>query len=438
MNETIETDQELCDIINMEKNFQNSHLNLHPKESVMINAARRVLGSILTNKYSEGFPGTRYYGGTHVIDKIEILCSSRLKQFLKLDKRSESEWLLNIQCYSGSHAELAICMGILNKGDRIMRIKADSKTALENYYQVEYYCLYKNGSGFDLVDLTERCKLLKPKILFVPSDVLTVLINYKLLSDVCNEYKILLAADISEIALLVSVDRYGSEENDPFKYCDIIYSNTQSSLGGPKGGFIMVNNSKNPGLFQKINSAVFPGLQGGPHNHQIGSFAVQLHGLLTSGTNEFVATALNNSAVLAQSLLETDIPLLGGGTDTHLVAVDCERLGLPCELISNILTACGIRHTYRKFEESRSSVMFGTLVYSFKEGSEAQMAILGNLISHCMHVGMEIFNQVKKLNITSEAKQTTISEEVNKNNELKLIFDKVSGIVRELGTINFD
>lgn len=438
MNETIETDQELCNLINMEANFQNFHLNLHPKENVMINAARKVLGSILTNKYSEGFPGTRYYGGTHVIDKIEILCSSRLKQFFKLDKRSNDEWLLNIQCYSGSHSELAICMGILNKGDRIMRVKADSNTALENYYQVEYYSLDKNGSGFDFDDLTERCKLLKPKILLVPSDVLTVLINYKLLSDICNEFKILLAADISEIALLVSMNRYGNEENDPFRFCDIIYSNTQSSLGGPKGGFVMVNNSKNPGLFRKINSAVFPGLQGGPHNHQIGSFAVQLQGLLTSRTNEFVTKALNNSAVLAQSLLETDIPLLGGGTDTHLVAVDCERLGVPCELISNILTACGIRHTYRKFEENRSSVMFGTLVYSYREGSEAQMAVLGNLISHCMHVGLEIANQVKKLGITDESKQIIISEEISKNNELKLISDKVSGIVRELGTINFD
>ncbi|KAH8583545.1 mitochondrial serine hydroxymethyl transferase [Cryptosporidium sp. chipmunk genotype I] len=438
MNTTIESDQELFNIINKEQDFQNSHLNLHPKENVMINAARKVLGSILTNKYSEGFPGARYYGGTHVIDKIETLCTSRLKQFLKLDKRSNDEWLFNIQCYSGSHAELAICMGLLNKGDRIMRIKADSDTALENYYQVEYYNLDKKGKGFDMTDLREKCKILKPKLLLVPSDVLTVLINYRSLSEICNEFKIFLAADISEIALLVSFDRYGKEENDPFRYCDIIYSNTQSSLGGPRGGFLVVNNSKNPGVFQKVNSAVFPGLQGGPHNHQIGSFAVQLQGMLTSRTSEFVAAALNNSAVLAQTMLEAGIPLLGDGTDTHLVAIDCERLGVSCELISEILTECKVRHTYRKFEESRSSLMFGTLVYTFRQGSVSQMTILGNLISHSINLGMEIFNKVEKLDIPIETKKSIFSEEIGKSNKLKLIFDKVSGIISELEIINFD
>ncbi|OII73685.1 serine hydroxymethyltransferase 2 [Cryptosporidium ubiquitum] len=438
MNATIESDQELYNIINKEKDFQNSHLNLHPKENVMINAARKVLGSVLTNKYSEGFPGARYYGGTHVIDKIEILCTSRLKQLLKLDKRSDDEWLFNIQCYSGSHAELAICMGILNKGDRIMRIKTDSDTALENYYQVEYYNLDKNGKEFDLNDLREKCKVLKPKLLLVPSDVLTVLINYRLLSEICSEFKILLAADISEIALLVSFERYGKEENDPFKYCDIIYSNTQSSLGGPKGGFLMVNNSKNPGTFQKVNSAVFPGLQGGPHNHQIGSFTVQIQGLLTSRTDEFITSALNNSEVLAQTMSEAGIPLLGDGTETHLVAVDCGRLGIPCELISKILTECRIRHTYKVFGENKSSIMFGTLVYTFREGSASKMAILGNLISHCIHVGVEIFNKVEKLDVSVEAKQIIISEEMDKNEKLKLIFDKVLGMVSELETINFD
>ncbi|KAJ1614932.1 mitochondrial serine hydroxymethyl transferase [Cryptosporidium canis] len=438
MNTNIETDKELCSIIDKERIFQSSHLNLHPKENVMINAARKVLGSILTNKYSEGFPGARYYGGTHVIDKIELLCSSRLKQFLKLDKRCNSEWLVNIQCYSGSHAELAICMGILNIGDRIMRIRGDSDTALENFYQVDYYNLDKNCGGFDFTDLTERCRIWRPKILFVPSDVLTMLINYKQFSEICNELKILLVADISEIALLVSLDKYGGEDNDPFMYCDIIYSNTQSSLGGPKGGFLMVNNTKNPGLFQKVNSAVFPGLQGGPHNHQIGSFAVQLQGLITSKTSEFVSKALRNSVVLAQSLLNTDIPLLGDGTDTHLVAIDCERLGLPCEFISRILTVCGVRHTYRKFEEKRSSVMFGTLVYSFREGSETQMAVLGDLISHCIHVGMEIFDSVKKLEVSDEARHALVSEELRKNKELGLIFDKISGIVSELSTMNLD
>lgn len=438
MNKTIESDQELYNIINKEKDFQNSHLNLHPKENVMINAARKVLGSILTNKYSEGFPGARYYGGTQIIDKIEVLCTSRLKQLLKLDKRSSDEWLFNIQCYSGSHAELAICMGILNKGDRIMRIKTDSDTALENYYQTEYYYLDNCGNGFDLADLRERCKVLKPKLLLVPSDVLTVLINYRLLSEVCNEFKIFLAADISEIALLVSFEMYGKEENDPFRYCDIIYSNTQSSLGGPKGGFLMVNNSKNPGLFQKINSAVFPGLQGGPHNHQIGSFAVQLQGLLTSRTNEFIAKALNNSTILAQTMIETNIPLLGNGTNTHLVAVDCGRLGVPCELISKILTECRIRHTYRTFGENRSSIIFGTLVYTFREGSVSNMIILGNIISRCIHIGVEIFNEVEKLDIPIDSKQNIISEKIYKNEELKLIFDKVLGMASELETINFD
>ncbi|TRY49797.1 Serine hydroxymethyltransferase [Cryptosporidium tyzzeri] len=438
MNTTIESDQELFNIINKEKDFQNSHLNLHPKENVMINAARKVLGSILTNKYSEGFPGTRYYGGTHVIDKIETLCASRLKQFLKLDKKSNDEWLFNIQCYSGSHAELAICMGLLNKGDRILRFRGDSDTVLENYYQVEYYNLDKKGRGFDIVDLREKCKILRPKLLLVPSDVLTLLIDYRLLSEICNEFKIFLVADISEIALLISFDRYGKEENNPYRYCDIIYSNTQSSLGGPKGGFLMLNNSKNPGVFQKVNSAVFPGLQGGPHNHQIGSFAVQIQGMLTSRTSEFVAAALDNSAVLAQTMLDSGIPLLGDGTDTHLVSVDCERLGVPCELISKILTECKIRHTYRKFGENRSSLMFGTLVYTFREGSVSQMTILGNLISDCINVGVEIFNKVWKLDIPIEARENIFQEEISKSNKLKLIFDRVSGIISELETIYFD
>ncbi|KAF7456008.1 Serine hydroxymethyltransferase [Cryptosporidium felis] len=329
-------------------------------------------------------------------------------------------------------------MGSMNKGETIMRTQGQDGKAIQNYYRVEFFNIDEDGKGFDIPDLEEKCRILKPKLLLIPSDVFPVLINYKKLKEICKEFKVILAADISEIALLLSVNKYGDEENDPFMHCDVIYSNTQSSLGGPRGGFLAVNNTKNPGLFQKINSAVFPGLQGGPHNNQIGSLAVQLQGLINSQSIKFVSKALNNSRVLAQTLTNCKVPLFGNGTETHLVAIDCEKTGLPCEFISDILIECKIRHTYRKFGRNKSSIMFGTLVYTFREGNSMQIEVLGELISQCIRIGSEIYKRVQESGISGETKQAQLSQEISRDPRLKLILNKVSGIANELGPIKFD
>ncbi|KAH7649864.1 serine hydroxymethyltransferase 2 (mitochondrial) [Cryptosporidium bovis] len=433
MADLVENDNELLYIIKRENEYHNTHLNLHPNENVMMNSAREVLGSVLTNKYSEGYPGARYYTGTGIVDKIETLCTERLKKFFHLEK-SRYEWLFNVQCYSSTYARFAICMGSVEKMGRIITFycNENEKSALEKYYQVEYFNMDDNYDGFNIQELRLKCEILKPKLLVISSMSMPKIIDFKSIYEICEEFGIIFAIDISEIAILISANRYGDENSNPFEYGDIIFSDTQSSIGGPKGGFIIVNNTKNPGLFQKINMAVFPGIQGGPHNNQIGSLAVQLHGLMNSQISHFVQEAVNNSKVLAKTLLNNGVPLICNGTDTHLVSINCSKELFPYELISEVLMKCGIRHSVNSCGKDRASITFGTLIYTFRGGDNLKMEKIGNLISKCVKLGVELSKELGEKQKDQKTTYSLFECKINECKRFELISEELSEILGSL------
>ncbi|EEA05651.1 serine hydroxymethyltransferase family protein [Cryptosporidium muris RN66] len=427
-----EEDPEVYKLIKEEEYFQIDLLNLHPADNIMPKSCQEVLRSILTNKYSEGYPGARYYGGTDIIDKIEMTCINRVKKLFRLENKESpfGNWNLNVQGYSGSTVKMAICMGSIELNDHIMTFfnREEYKTVIEKFYHVNYYSLNSSKEYFDMDDIITKFRIFKPKIIFIPSHVLPKAINFEEFKIICDEFKTLLVVDISETAIFYVYSLYGEDYSryNPFRYADVIYSNTQSSLGGPKGGILMVNSSRNPDLFNKINSALFPGLQGGPHNHQICAFAVQLQNMLVSDFSTYSKKIIENAQVLAQTLLDNDIPLLFKGTDNHMVIIDCndKNNNIPYVILHRSLNWCGINHSTIYLNESDAYIRFGTYVFTARGGDCETMRTISNLIARCI-------KECQNLIVDVEYEQD-IMKKIIDNYNLRQIKDKICAIMKNL------
>merc|ERR1719326_2079994 len=252
------------------------------------------LGSCLTNKYSEGQAGKRYYGGNEVIDKIEWLCKKRALSAFNL---KDDEWHVNVQPYSGSPANFAAYTAVLQPHDRIM--------------------------GFKMV--RERAQLFRPKMIIADASAYPRTIDWKLFREIADEVGALFMVDMAHISGLVAAGVHPS----PFEYADIVTTTTHKSLQGPRAGMIFAKmNGKVENIAQKIDEAVFPALQGGPHNHQIGALAVQLKAVNSQDFKDYAKQVVANSQSLAKELQKLGHKLSADGTDNHLVLWDVRPLGL--------------------------------------------------------------------------------------------------------------
>lgn len=352
-------DPEMNNLIIQEKERQRKGLELIASENFASKSVLQALGSCLNNKYSEGQPGQRYYGGNEIIDKVELLCKKRALAAFGLDPE---EWGCNVQPHSGSPANFAVYTGVVGPHGRIMGLhlpdgghlshgfmtsnKKISATSV--FFESFPYRLDPVTGTINYEQLAENAKLFLPKLIVAGVSCYSRHLDYKKFREIADDNGALLLADMAHVSGLVAAGLAPS----PFEYCDIVTTTTHKTLRGPRSGIIFfrkgVRKVRNDGtkemydLERKINEAVFPGLQGGPHNHQIASVGVALMQAARPEFKAYQQQVLRNAQVLAKEFMERKYSLVSGGTDNHLIWVDLRPMGLDGARAEKVLEEVGI------------------------------------------------------------------------------------------------
>ena len=326
-----EWDKELYELIKKEEYRQFSGLELIASENYTSKPVLECLGSCLTNKYSEGMVGARYYGGNEYIDQIEALC---IKRALTAFSLGEEKWGVNVQPYSGSPANMAAFVGLISPGEKIMGLDLPSGGHLTQGYQTEKKKIsasaiffnskpYKTNPETGLLDYDEIRKQVlefEPRILIVGHSAYPRDFDYKSFREIADSVKAYLMVDMAHYSGLVAAGVH----NNPFEYADVVTSTTHKTLRGPRAGMIFYKKE----LKAQIDFAVFPSLQGGPHNQQIAALATQLKEVCTADWKIYATQIVKNAKHLAQCLMDKGHKLATNGTDNHLILIDVRPLGL--------------------------------------------------------------------------------------------------------------
>eukprot|EP00403_Amphidinium_massartii_P040671 CAMPEP_0178433108 /NCGR_PEP_ID=MMETSP0689_2-20121128/32734_1 /TAXON_ID=160604 /ORGANISM="Amphidinium massartii, Strain CS-259" /LENGTH=451 /DNA_ID=CAMNT_0020055123 /DNA_START=62 /DNA_END=1417 /DNA_ORIENTATION=+ len=345
-----DVDPTMAGLIEEEKARQLRSIELIASENFTSKAVMECLGSILTNKYSEGQPGARYYGGNEVIDKIENLCKSRALEAFSLN---EKEWGVNVQPYSGSPANFAVYTALLPPHARVMGLDLPSGghlthgyytakkriSATSIYFESLPYRVHPETGLIDFVELRKQALLFRPQMILCGASAYPRVIDFGKFREIADEVGAFLMADIAHISGLVATKQHPS----PFEHCDVVTTTTHKSLRGPRAGMIFFKyTDKVPDIKERIDMAVFPALQGGPHNHQIGALAVQLAEVNTPAFVEYSKQVVTNAKALAETLISKGHKLASDGTDNHLVLWDLRPHSLTGSKLEKVCEACSI------------------------------------------------------------------------------------------------
>jgi len=311
-----EIDQEIAKLIEAETLRQEEGLEMIPSENFVSEAVLEAMGSVLTNKYAEGLPAKRYYGGCEYCDSVETIAQDRAKALIGCE-------FVNIQPHSGAAANQAAFEAILSPGDTVMGMKLDHGGHLTHglpvnfsgkYYQVVAYGVDKDTQRIDYDEVRDLAKANNPKMIICGATAYSRQIDFKTFRSIADEVGAVVLADIAHYAGLIACGLYPS----PVEHCQIVTTTTHKTLRGPRSGFIMGTKQ----FAKKLNRAVFPGLQGGPHMHTIAAKAVALKEALDPAFKEYSQNVIDNAQALADELIKLGFSLVTGGTDSHLILVD--------------------------------------------------------------------------------------------------------------------
>jgi len=365
--------------ITHERQRQESGLEMIPSENFVSLAVLEALGSVLTNKYSEGYIGKRYYGGCEFIDEVEGLAIERAKQLFGAEH-------VNVQPLSGAPANVAVYFGLLEPGDTILGMDLSHGGHLTHGHPVTYmakvfnFIRYKTDANgkIDLDNLRQMALEHKPKMILVGYSAYSREIDYAAVKAIADEVGAFTMADIAHIAGLIA----GGEMNNPVPLFDVVSTTTHKTLRGPRGGMIMCKEK----FAKAIDKAVFPGLQGGPHENNIAGKAIAFKEALEPGFKDYAKQIRLNAKVLEKKFLEYDYRLMFGGTDNHLLLIDVTPKGLSGKEAQHALDLAGITLNKNMIPDDPRSPMdpsgirLGTPALTTRGMKEAEMEMVAEMI----------------------------------------------------------
>ncbi len=408
-------DHEVHNLIKKELIRQKEVLNLIPSENYVSKEVLKACGSVLNNKYSEGYPKKRYYQGHEFIDDIEILAIERAKKLFGAEH-------VNVQPYSGSPANMAIYSALLKPGQKIMGMRLDMGGHLTHGHKVNFSSKFFQSVQYpvdeetELLDMNQIRNLAKkemPQIIVSGATAYPRKIDFKAFHEIAEEVGAYSLADISHIAGLVATNIHPS----PFPFTDVVMTTTHKTLRGPRGAMIMckkvdrlATSEEDNNLAQKIDKAVFPGLQGGPHEHIIAGKAIAFNEALQPDFKNYSEQIVRNAKALASSLMENDIKLVTNGTDNHLILIDLRKFGIGlgkpiAKSLENagICTNCNTVPYDPSTPFKPSGIRIGTPILTTRGMKEHEMHQLGDWMAKVIKdpenkdLQNEVRNQVKAL-----------------------------------------
>lgn len=444
-----EVDPEMYEILQGERSRQKHSVTLIPSENFTSKSVMDLLGSEMQNKYSEGYPGERYYGGNKFIDKAESLCQKRALEVFGLDP---DQWGVNVQPLSGAPANLYAYSAILDTGDRLMGLDLPDgghlshgyQTAsgtkisfVSKYFQTMPYRVDPKTGLIDYATLELTSKLFRPKVIVAGASAYARELDYNRFQEIATACGAYLMSDMAHISGLVAA---GVTES-PFKYSDIVTTTTHKSLRGPRGAMIFfrkgIRKVTKKGkeipyeLEKRINFSVFPGHQGGPHNHTISALAVALKQASTPEFKKYQQQVVENARVFGEELLKRGFKLVSGGTDTHLVLIDLTPLGIDGARLEAILERLNIAANKNTIPGDKSALFpsglrVGTPAMTTRGFGAAEFSQVAAYIEVAAKLAAHLKNQESSGNKDSRSKLDNFKQLCHDSSEVQCLAQEIS------------
>src|SRR5271168_4198167 len=390
MRELERVDPEIYQLIKDEEQYEIDSIRLIPSENYVSKAVLEATGSILTNKYSEGYSGRRYYEGQRYIDQLETITVNRAKALFKVDHA-------NVQPYSGSPANLAVYYALAKPGEKLMGLALPHGGHLSHGWGVTLsgalwtpvpYEVDRETQRIDYDAMRAMARKERPRIIIAGTTAYPRQLDFKIFAEVAKEVGAYLLADISHIAGLI----VGGVHPDPSPYADVMMTTTHKTLRGPRGAMILCKAE----FAEQIDRAVFPGLQGGPHNHTTAGISVALKEAATPEFKQYAANVVRNAKTLADELLARGFTLVSGGTDTHLILIDLQSKNVTGRKAAKALDAAGIVCNFNTVPYdprkpfSPSGIRLGTPAVTSRGMGAPEMRQIGKFMDEAIaHAGDE-------------------------------------------------
>lgn len=375
-------DADVAAAIEAEMDRQNSHIELIASENWVSDAVMEAQGSIMTNKYAEGYPGKRYYGGCEYVDVVETLAIERAKELFGAD-------YANVQAHSGAQANMAVFFALLTPGDTVLSMSLAHGGHLSHgspvnmsgkYFNIVPYGVTEDTNTIDYDEVRRIALECKPKLILAGASAYPRIIDFKKFADIASEVGAYFMVDMAHIAGLVAAGCHPS----PMPYADVVTTTTHKTLRGPRGGLILTNNEE---IAVKINKAIFPGIQGGPLMHTIAAKAVCFKEALDPSFKTYAEQVVKNASVLADTLMAEGFKLVSGGTDNHLMLVNLTDTGVTGKEAEKMLDEVGITVNKNaipfdtKSPFVTSGIRIGTPASTSRGFKEEDMVEVGKLIA---------------------------------------------------------